>query len=113
MMVELVDVEWLASRACASRTFFHHPYAQPKNGTPASLRMLTREHLVEAHQRMCRAERYIIIAGPVHADQVLRQLDAAFQNMPAQETSTIVARAESSHGWGVMAPKEDAVQSAF
>lgn len=113
MMVELVDVEWLASRACASRTFYQHPYAHPKNGTPSSLKMLTREHLAAAHERMCKAERYIIVAGPVHADHVLAKLDAAFQGMPKQQEDTPIDRAESSQGWGVMAPKDDAVQSAF
>lgn len=113
MMVELVDVEWLAAKACASRTFYKHPYAKSKNGTPSTLRMLTRELLVDAHQRMCTAERYIIVAGPVDADNVINKLDAALKGMPAQESTPHVQPATSSKGWGVMAVKDDAVQSAL
>ncbi|MBM4178986.1 MAG: insulinase family protein [Ignavibacteria bacterium] len=113
MMVELVDVEWLAGRACASRTFYDHPYALPKNGTPTTLRELNRDLLIRAHERMLMAERYIIVAGPVDPDSVVKKLSAALSDLPAQQKTATLPVATSSFEWGVMAPKEDAVQSAL
>lgn len=113
MMVELVDVEWLAGRACASRTFYDHPYALPKNGTPTTLRSLDRTCLVRAHERMLVAERYIIVAGPVDPDSTVKKLSAALSKLPPQQSAVKLPAAVSSLGWGVVAPKEDAVQSAL
>ena len=113
MLVELVDVEWLAGRACASRTFYNHPYARPKNGTPATLKTLTRADLQRAHERMCSADRYVIVAGPVEAETVVQKLSAALHGLHTPKASTIVDAVASTPGWGIMAPKEDAVQTAF
>jgi zinc protease len=113
MLVELVDVEWLAARACASRTFHGHPYAWPKNGTPATLHTLGSADLRRAHERLCAAERYIIVAGPVDPDVAVAKLTAALGELPASRPSDKIDRVKSSQGWGVMAPKDDAVQSAL
>lgn len=113
MLVELVDVEWLAARACSSRTFYGHPYALAKNGTPSTLRTLESSHLRAAHERMCSADRYIIVAGPVDPDAAVRKLDVAFTGLPGRQEPVEIARAASSPGWGVMAIKDDAVQSAL
>jgi zinc protease len=113
MLVELVDVEWLAGRACASRTFYNHPYAQPKNGTPATLKLMTRADLERAHKRMCTADRYIIVAGPVDPEAVVQKLSAALVDLPERLASITGVTAVRTSGWGIMAPKDDAVQSAF
>ena len=49
MMVDLVDVEWLATRACALRAYDGHPYARPRNGNPTTLQQLTPEILRGVH----------------------------------------------------------------
>lgn len=113
MMVELVDVEWLAARACASRAYVDHPYRHPKNGTPESLRMLRRDDLMRAHQRMCASERFVIVAGPVDAEAVTSKLSDALSNMPAPLPLPLPPRVHVSGGFGVLAAKDDAVQTAF
>lgn len=112
MLVDLADVEWLASRACSLRAFDGHPYSRSRSGTPTSLRLLTSETLRETHQRMLEAPRHIIIAGPIDADTALSLLNTALGGLPptsivdSAPRSTVRARA------GVIAPYNEAVQSA-
>ncbi|MCX6141061.1 MAG: pitrilysin family protein [Candidatus Kapabacteria bacterium] len=113
MMVDLVDVEWLAARACALRAYDGHPYARPRNGNPASLRNLTTDALRSAHHRMINAPRHIIVAGPVDVDAVVATLDAAFGGMPTPGEIISTPRSTMRARAGVVAPKNDAVQTAF
>ncbi|MBK7413530.1 MAG: insulinase family protein [Ignavibacteria bacterium] len=113
MMVDLVDVEWLAARACASRAYDGHPYARPRNGNPSTLRTLTTDILRAAHQRMLAAPRHIIVAGPIDADVAVAKLDAAFGGLPTPGQLIDTPRATMRARAGVMAIKDDAVQSAF
>ena len=113
MMVDLVDVEWLATRACALRAYDGHPYARPRNGNPTTLQQLTPEILRGVHARILAAPRHIIVAGPVDADNVVEKLEAAFGGM--QEPGPLVGTPRSimRPRTGVIAPKQDAVQTAF
>lgn len=113
MMVDLVDVEWLAARACATRAYDGHPYARPRNGTPATLRTLTREHLVAVHERMMHAPRHIIVAGPIPPDVAREKLNRALGSLPNHTAYHRLDRAVLRPRSGVLALKDDAVQTAF
>ena len=113
MMVDLVDVEWLAARACAARAYDGHPYARPRNGTPATLRTLTREHLVAVHERMMHAPRHIIVAGPIPPDVAREKLNRALGSLPNHTAYHRLDRAVLRPRSGVLALKDDAVQTAF
>lgn len=113
MMVDLVDVEWLAARACATRAYDGHPYARPRNGTPATLRTLSREHLVAVHERMMNAPRHIIVAGPIPPDVAREKLNRALGSLPYHTAYHRLDRAVLRPRSGVLALKDDAVQTAF
>jgi predicted Zn-dependent peptidase len=113
MMVDLVDVEWLAARACATRAYDGHPYARPRNGTPATLRTLSREHLVAVHERMMNAPRHIIVAGPIPPDVAREKLNRALGSLPNHTAYHRLDRAALRPRSGVLALKDDAVQTAF
>jgi predicted Zn-dependent peptidase len=113
MMIDLVDVEWLAARACALRAYDGHPYARPRHGTPATLRTLTRDHLVAVHERMMHAPRHIIVAGPIPPDVALAKLNSVFGTLPHHTDYHRIARSTMRPRSGVIAIKPDAVQTAF
>ena len=113
MMVDLVDVEWLAARACATRAYDGHPYARPRNGTPATLRTLSREQLVAVHERMMNAPRHIIVAGPIPPDVAREKLNRALGSLPNHTAYHRLDRAALRPRSGVLALKDDAVQTAF
>jgi len=113
MQVDRVDVEWLALRACAMRAYDGHPYSLPRNGSPSTLRQLTVQSLKDAHARMLAAPRHIIVAGPVEVDSVMKSLEQTFGSLPTPGMLVETPRARMRPRTGVVAPKEDAVQSAF
>ncbi len=113
MMIDLVDVEWLAARACAMRAYDGHPYARPRHGTPATLRTLTRDHLVAVHERMMHAPRHIIVAGPIPPDVALAKLDSVLGALAHHTDYHRIARSTMRPRSGVIAIKPDAVQTAF
>ncbi len=113
MMIDLVDVEWLAARACALRAYDGHPYARPRHGAPATLRTLTRDHLVAVHERMMHAPRHIIVAGPIPPDVALAKLNSVFGTLPHHTDYHRIARSTMRPRSGVIAIKPDAVQTAF
>lgn len=113
MKMDLVDVEWLAARACAMRTFDGHRYAQPRNGTPATLQLLHPDVLKGVHGRFLAAPRHIIVAGPVDEVRVLSSLENAFGSLPVAGEVIGSPRARVRSRAGVVALNEDAVQSAF
>jgi zinc protease len=113
MMVDLVDVEWLAARACAIRAYDGHPYARPRHGTPSTLRTLTREHLVAVHDRMMHAPRHIIVAGPIAPDVARAKLNSVLGGLPNHTDYHRIDRATMRKRSGVIAIRPDAVQTAF
>ncbi len=113
ILVDLVDVEWLALRACAQGAYGSHPYGRPRNGNPTTLRTLTPDTLRGVHTRILDAPRHIIVAGPVDPDVILPVLEAGFGGLPRATASADTNRAEARPGVGIIAGKDDAVQSAF
>mgnify|MGYP001627185607 CR=1 FL=1 len=113
IQIDCTDVEWLALRACSQANYGNHPYGRPRNGTPVSLQSITPEVLQSAHERMLHAERHVIIAGPFRLEDVYAQLEDTFGALPVARSLSGAPRAQPRYGAGVIAPKEDAVQTAF
>lgn len=113
MMVDLVDVEWLASRACAMRAYDGHPYARPRDGMPSTLRLLTGDHLMAVHERILQSPMHIIVAGPVPPDAARVKLDAVLGSEPVHTEYRRVDQSTVRKRSGVIAVKSDAVQTAF
>jgi predicted Zn-dependent peptidase len=69
-----------------------HPVAQPVIGTRRNLERFSRDDLVQWVQRHYTAPRCIVgVAGPVDADAVLREVEAAFSGMPAGDAPAVAA----------------------
>ena len=67
-----------------------HPVAQPVIGSRRNLERFTRDELVQWVQRHYTAPRCIVgVAGPVDADAVLREVQAAFGAMPPGDAPAV------------------------
>ncbi len=106
------DAQWLASRALSRVSFHDHPYLTPSRGSIPTMRALTREAVVEAHQRLLHTERLVIVAGPFDAATVAPFIEAAFQDLPAAQPRTVIPSAHITERAGCIAVNQDAVQTA-
>lgn len=113
MTIDLADVDWLASRSASQGAFHDHPYAQPTQGSPASLATLTVEHVRSVHRRLLNAPRWIIVAGPVTLGRALPVLEHAFGSLPQSVVPDEIPLPAKRGGIGVVASLEDAVQTSF
>ena len=107
------DAQYLASRALSRVSFANHPYEMPTRGTIPTMRALTHDAVVRAHQRLLRTERVVIVAGPLDAETIVPMLDGALGDLPAAEPRTILPSAHLSEHAACVAVNKDAVQSAI
>ncbi|MBU3699299.1 MAG: insulinase family protein [Candidatus Kapabacteria bacterium] len=113
LMIDMADVDWLASRAASQGAYDKHPYAHASLGSPASLATLTVGDLHAAHNRLLTAPRWIIVAGPVTRERAMSVLEGAFGAMPASTALADIAPPVKRQGVGVVAGLDDAVQTSF
>jgi len=112
-LIDQHDAGWLANRALIRVSFQGHPYLTPRRGTIPTMRTLTRDAVVDAHQRLLRTERVLIVAGPFDAATVAPYLEKAFGDLPPAEPRTILPSAHISEYAGCVAVNRDAVQTSL
>ena len=82
---ELGNPNTIANRALAAALFPNHPYGQPTDGDPESIKSLTRDDLVAwtAHH-LGRDAMLVSVVGDVTPDQLKLLLDSALAQLPAK-----------------------------
>lgn len=82
---DLQDPGVIASRAFDRLAFDDHPYGTPSDGTPESVRALTREDLVAAHEAALARDRIVVgAAGDIDAEELGQLLDDLLGDLPAE-----------------------------
>jgi zinc protease len=78
LAISAEDTSEMASATFDKILYKGHPYSRPEEGTPASIRRITREDLV-GFQRRCYGPRGMVIAivGAVEAEEAVRQVKRA------------------------------------
>jgi len=110
------DPDWLAMVAEASIAYSGHPYGQAREGSPSSIRSVTRERMLKVHQRFMETRRTILLTGSFDRDEILALVHArtaAMNAVPAQTNTIIRPQPVLLHRTACIAAKEDAVQSAL
>lgn len=110
------DPDWLAMGAEAQIAYSGHPYAIGREGSPSSLRSITRDRMLHVHARFVQARRTVLLTGAFDRDAVLAALIARAKELPASSPSSqaIVRPAPVMlQRTACIAAKDDAVQSAL
>ncbi len=107
------DPEYLLPVVAARSILGTHPYAYPGDGTPASLRKITREQIVDFHKRhFAPSNAWLAIAGDVNADEAFalaeKHLGAWKADAPAAVTPPAPPAPKPQV---VIVDKSDAVQT--
>ena len=111
MQEELTDPNDIASAAYDALVFGDHPYAQPVNGTIESVTALTRDDLVEAHQRVLTRDRvYVSAVGDITAEELSELIDTLLEGMP-ETGPELPARADLNLPGGIKVIEFDTPQS--
>jgi zinc protease len=89
------DPDRVASEQWAAMAFPGHPYGRPSNGTPASVKAITRDDLVEFTSRtFARDNLRVVVVGDIDAATLGGVLDKVFGHLPAKAKLTPVAAVE-------------------
>lgn len=84
LAVQYNDTEYLLPLAAARAIFGAHPYAFPADGSPQSLRAITRDHIVEFHRRHFVPSRaWLAIAGDLTPEEAFAAAEKAFGDWQA------------------------------
>jgi zinc protease len=80
LQINYTDAEYLAPVVAARTILGNHPYAFPVEGTPDTLRALTRDDIVAFHRaRYSPAGAFMAVSGDIKADAVVAQLEQHFK----------------------------------
>ena len=107
------DAAWLANRALTRVSFQGHPYLTPRRGTIPTMRTLAREAVLEAHERLLRTERLVIVAGPFDAATIAPYLEQAFGGLPQAQPRVVLPSAHITEHAACVAVNQDAVQTSL
>ncbi len=81
----LTDPEALAGTAFADAAFENHPYASDTSGSATSVAGLTRDDLLDAHERVFARDRlYVAAVGDITAEELGALLDNLFGELPEE-----------------------------
>ena len=73
----------VARRAWYARAFPDHPYGTPSDGTPETVRAITRDDIVAAHARqLTRETARIAVVGDIDAERAGRMIDTLLGRLP-------------------------------
>lgn len=76
-------------------SFPGHPYGRPINGTLASVRTISRDHIKLQHQRLlARSSLRVIVVGDIGRQEAVRALDLIFGDLPAQPALKPIPKVE-------------------
>ena len=86
LKVAAEDPDNVASQVIDRLIYGFHPYGLPGNGTPQSLASLTRQDIVDFHQRFFAPNNALLaIVGDVSSDEALKGVQAAFGDWKPQD----------------------------
>ncbi|WP_096786798.1 pitrilysin family protein [Rhodobacter sp. CZR27] len=106
------DPTSISGRVFDEQAFGAHPYGSQGEGTPESVRALTREQIVAAHKAALARDRiYVAAAGDITAAELGTLLDRLLGDLPA-EGAPMPGRAEWRVGGGVTVVDFPTPQSA-
>jgi zinc protease len=84
LQIQYSDPEYLAPFVAARLTLGEHPYAYPVEGTPDSLRALTRDEIVAFHkQRYGPAGAFLAVSGDITPEAAIAQVEKRFGSWSA------------------------------
>lgn len=99
---EDTDPQSLAVKEMASQSWGDHPYATSINGTAESVRMLTRQDLVAAKNRVLARDRVVVGAtGDITPEELGPLLDKILGGLPPQGTAPLPEQAQLQLTGGV------------
>ncbi|MBM3727213.1 MAG: insulinase family protein [Acidobacteria bacterium] len=115
LQIQYSDPDFLAPVIAARSIYGLHPYGLPGNGTPTSIRGITRDDLVSFHQRFYGPEgSYLAVAGDITPAEAFAQAEKHFgawkQN--GQRPAAPEVKTENSRRV-IVIDKPDAVQTRF
>lgn len=110
---DLTDPNRMAQRAFYDRVFPDHPYSVPDNGTADSVRALTREDVVQAHEDVLVRDRvHVGAAGDITPEELGEVLDTLFGALP-ETGAELPPPAQYSAEPGVSVEQFDTPQSVI
>ncbi|MEO0356893.1 MAG: pitrilysin family protein [Pseudomonadota bacterium] len=84
------DPDTIASRTFDELAFGDHPYAKALEGTPETVAALTRQDMVDAHERILTKDRmYVGAVGDITAAELGLILDDLFGDMPISQGGAV------------------------
>jgi zinc protease len=113
LQIQYSDPEYIAPFVAARLTLGEHPYAYPVEGTPDSLRALTRDEIVAFHkQRYGPSGAFLAISGDITPEVAIAQVEKRFGSWsaPAPARPTTPAPPPPSRAVFIV-DKPDAVQT--
>ncbi len=107
------DPDWLAAQAANRVCYSGHPYSQPGRGTVRQMKNLTRDDVIDAHARLMRSERCVIVAGPIDASKIEPILSNALSRLSSPSFNNVLPKAIISEHEACLALNAGAVQTAL
>lgn len=112
LLMDQVDPDWQASQALNQLCYAGHPYLTPVRGRMADLQGMSIAKVRQAHERMLRSPRSVIVAGPLDVDQVRTILSHHLRDLPAPSFDPTLPMARITERSGIIAVNNEAVQTA-
>lgn len=88
------DPDWMLSRLMMCEAFAGHPYSKRTLGTPETLSRIAQDDLKRWHKRLTRAELLVSVTGDISKDELNKQIDDMFGNLPETADQIAVPNAE-------------------
>lgn len=93
------DPKTIAQNRLLTLIYGKHPYGRRSEGTPETLKRISREDLVNAHQAMfARNNIHIGIVGPVSRDEAAKIIDKIFGGLPEKADLKTIEEAKLNLG---------------
>ncbi len=110
-----MDPEYLASRASSARMFTNHPYGHSRIGIPSSIALINQETCRAFHRDIVQtSDAFFTISGNCDPDQMIVILEERFGSWKPVEQPPLIPQAQFIDEMScVLAPKQDAVQTAL
>lgn len=110
-----MDPEYLASRASSARMFTNHPYGHSRIGIPSSIALINQESCRAFHRDIMQtSDAFFTISGNCDPDKMIVMLEDRFGSWKPGEQPPLIPQAQFADGMAcVLAPKQDAVQTAL
>jgi predicted Zn-dependent peptidase len=113
LQIQYSDPEYIAPFVAARLTLGEHPYAYPVEGTPDSLRALTRDEIVAFHkQRYGPSGAFLAVSGDITPEAAIAQVEKRFESWSTPAAPRVSTPAPPSPARTIfIVDKPDAVQT--